>query len=201
VTIDKKQFEEHLFRPDSSFEILLRGHLWIENLINEILAVHIVDSSALDVDRMAFRQKIDMAQAFGFISPGDGRAFRELNKMRNKLAHNLWAEPSESEVQGLVNTLYGPVKAMFEAVMSTPDVVKQSGNKFFHLRYWFFCYAMHLDYACARKKYEKENAIKLIQVAAVRVASRDYAHQEVSEEDARRQFDLADPPDPADSWR
>jgi hypothetical protein len=170
-------------------------------LVNEILAVQIVDASAIDLDRMGFRQKIDIAQAFGFISQHDGHAFRELNRLRNKLAHNLWAEPSEPDVRNLVNTLEGAARAVFDAVMSTPEVAKQSNDKFFHLRYWFFCYAMHLDYLCARKRYEKSNFTKIMQVAAVRIASKEYAGKEIAEEEARRQFDLADPPSPADSWQ
>ena len=201
MTIDKKQFEAHLFKPESSFEILIRGHLWIESLINQILAVHITDSSVLDVDRMGFRQKVDIAQAFGYISPEDGRALRELNRLRNKLAHNLSAEPGESDIRSLVNMLSGPAQAGFDAVMAVPEAMKPTNLKFPHLRAWFFCYAIHLDYLWAMTKYEKDNRIKLIQVAAVRIASKEYAGKEVTEEEARRQFDLADPPGAADFWR
>lgn len=201
MAIDKDKFNEHLFKPDTSFEILLRGHLWMENLVNDILDVQIVDSTTLDLDRMGFRQKIDIAQAFGFISQEDGRALRELNRLRNRLAHNLWAEPSESDIRNLIGFLAGPTKEAFDAVMAVPEVIEQSDSRFFHLRYWFFCYAMHLDYLCTMKKYEKDNRLKLIQVAAVRYASKQFAGKEITEEEARRQFDLADPPNPSDSWR
>ena len=201
MTIDKKQFERHLFEPESSFEILLRGHLWIESLLNNVLEVHMVDTKALDLDRATFRQKVDIAQAFGFIEPGDGAAFRVLNRLRNKLAHNLKAEPGEEDIRELVTTLAGAAKAVFDAVMKVPEVVQQSGPQYFHLRYWFFSYAMHLDYLCAVARYRKENETKLLQVAAVRVASKKYAGHEITEEEARRQFDLADPPDPGESFR
>jgi hypothetical protein len=202
MTIDKKQFERHLFKPESYFEILLRGHLWIESLVNQILEVHIVDASCLDLDRMTFRQKIDVAQAFGFIGPDDGKAFRGLNRLRNKLAHNVMAEPSEEEIKSLIGMLAGLTKEIFDSTTAVPSVVQQAEeSKFTPLRYWFFSYAMHLDYLCARRKYQKENETKLLQVAAVQVASEMVGGKRIPDEEARRQFNLADPPNPQDIWR
>jgi hypothetical protein len=200
VAIDKNQFEVHLFAPESFFEILLRGHLWIENLINDVIDVHMTDPSALDLDRISFRQKIDIAQGFGFINPEDGRSLRVLNRLRNKLAHNVMAEPSQNEIRDLVNMLAGRPKAIFDNVMHVPQVIEQADSKFFSLRYWFFSYATHLDYLCASEKYTKDNRTKLFQVAAVQVASEKYAGKRITDEEARRQFDLADPPDPSDIW-
>ena len=116
MEIDVEQFEQHIFEPESAFEILLRGHLWIENLVQRIIEIKIVNTEVLDLDRMGFRQKIDIAQAFGFIHQEDGNAFKTLNRLRNKLAHDLMAEPSESEVTQLVSVLSGPTKAAFDAV-------------------------------------------------------------------------------------
>ena len=198
MAIDQKQFEKHLLEPASSFEILLRGHLWIENLVNRILEVHIVEPSAIDLDRMAFRQKIDVAQAFGFISPEDGHAFKKLNRLRNKLAHNVMAEPSESEIKDLIDTLAGNAKAAFDAIMKAPDATKRDSAL---LGYWFYCYAIHLGYLCAMRRYEKDSKVKLMQVEAVRYVSKKLGRKEITIEEARRQFDLPDPPSPKDTWR
>lgn len=196
---DMDRFEQHLFKPESSFEILLRGHLWMENLINRILELHIVNAGVLDLDRMGFRQKIDLAQAFGFISQADGNALKALNRLRNKLAHNLMAEPSEREIRDLVNTLTGPVKAAFDAVVHHPDVVKQA-DKFTDLRYWVVCYVMELDYRHAMTRYQKTNRVKLAQVHAARYASKMYGGQELSEEEAMNRFNLEPPPKLDEIW-
>lgn len=201
MTIDKAKFEEHVFKPENAFEILLRGHLWVENLLNRILETQIVSPGVIDIDRMAFRQKVDTADAFGFISIEDGKALRELNRMRNKLAHNLLEEPGQADFAFLVSLLPRPAKAAFDAVMTVPAVSEQSNSLFFQLRYWFFCYVMHLDHLAAMAQYQKDNRTKLLQVTSVRYASKKYGGKEISEEDARRQFDLADPPDPKDSWQ
>jgi hypothetical protein len=202
VTIDKQQFDQHLFKPESSFEVLLRGHLWVESLINRILEIHMLDLSSLDLDRMTFRQKIDVAQAFGFIAPEDGNAFRKLNRLRNKLAHNLKAAPSKGEIDDLVNALGHTARAAFDAQMKVPTVIKQvKESELARLRYWFASYAMYLDYSCARQKYELDNQTKLIQVAAVQIAAKMYGGKEIPIEEARKQFGLADPPSPHDTFR
>jgi hypothetical protein len=197
-TIDIERFERHLFEPESSFEILLRGHLWMEELIGRILQLHIVNSGILELDRMGFRQKIDITQAFGFISLEDGRALKALNRLRNKLAHNLMAEPSENEVQILVDTLTGSMKAAFEAVMNHPDNVQQR-DRHAALRYWFVSYTMHLDDLHARTKYRKGNQTKLAQVAGARYGSKA-AGKEISEEEARRTYNLEAPPTLDEIW-
>jgi hypothetical protein len=112
------------------------------------------------------------------------------------------AEPSEPDIEDLIGTLAGPTRRIFETVTKVPEVVAQAAeSKFTPLRYWFFSYATHLDYLCARRKYEKENEIKLLQVAAVQVASEMYGGKDISDEEARRQFDLAAPPSPDRIWR
>ena len=116
---------------------------------------------------MGFRQKVDIAQAFGFISREDGYALKALNRLRNKLAHNLMAEPSESEIRDLVNTLTGAVKAAFDAVTHHPEIIKQA-DKCADLRYWIISYAMELDYLYARARYRKTNHVKLAQEGSFR---------------------------------
>jgi hypothetical protein len=201
VTINKRQFEQHVFEPNSSFEILVRGHLWIEFLMNRVLEVHIVDASALDLDRMSFRQKIDVAQVFGFIHSEDGKAFRRLNRLRNELAHNVMAQPTESEIASLVDMIAGTAKTAFDAMMVVPEVIRQcEESTLTPLRYWFFSYAMQLDYLSALRQYERENETKIIQVEAVRYASEKYSGEPITVEAARRQFGLSDPPSPDDVW-
>lgn len=202
MTIDKNQFNQHLFKPESHFEILLRGHLWLESFINRILDIHIVDASSLDTDRITFRQKIDVAQAFGFIKAGDGTALRELNRLRNRLAHNVMAEPTKGEIKALIATLSDRPRSIFDNVARVPEVIAQfKESELAPLRYWFFAYATHLDYVCSLQEYESENEIKLLQVAAVQVAREMSGSSEIPIEELRRQFELEDPPDPHAIWR
>ena len=201
MTINRQQFEQHLFAPDSSFEVLLRGHLWTESLINQLLDIAAVDSGALDLDRIGFRQKVDIAQAFGLIQRRDGHALRTMNRLRNRLTRNLDAVPTDDDVLDLETKLGGSVRSAFDAVIQSASSKEPTDSALVRLRYWFFCYAMYLDFLAAKRKYEEENELKLLQVAAIRYAAKNYNRQQVSEDEARRRVGLPDPPNPADSWR
>jgi hypothetical protein len=186
LTINRQQFEQHLFAPDSSFEVLLRGHLWTESLINQLLDIAAVDSGALDLDRIGFRQKVDIAQAFGLIQRRDGHALRTMNRLRNRLTRNLDAVPTDDDVLDLETKLGGSVRSAFDAVIQSASSKEPTDSALVRLRYW---------------KYEEENELKLLQVAAIRYAAKNYNRRQVSEDEARRQVGLPDPPNPADSWR
>lgn len=173
----------------------MQGHLLIETLLNQLVKAAAADARALDLDRMAFRQKVDMAQAFGLIQQRDGHALRAMNRIRSRLTHDLAAGPSEEDVLDLESKLGGAVASAFDAVIKSAHGRKQTESALIRLRYWFFCYAIYLDFLSAKIKYEKDNELKLLQVAAIRYAARVYNHENLSEEDARRKVGLPEPPD------
>jgi hypothetical protein len=198
--ISRQQFEQHLFAPDTSLEVLLRGHLWTETLINQLLEVAAVDYRALELDRIGFRQKVDVAQAFGLIQRRDGHALRAMNRIRSRLTHDLAAGPTSDDLRDLESKLGGSVAAAFQAVIESAKDKEQTGSVLVRLRYWFFCYAIYLDFLSAKTRYDKDNELKLLQVAAIRYAAKAYHREQISEDEARRQVGLPDPPDPAGSW-
>ena len=71
--------------------VILRGHLLVEELLDELIAANLKDSDAIRDARLSFYQKLCIVQ--GFI----GRASKEnilkpiftLNRLRNELGHNL----------------------------------------------------------------------------------------------------------------
>lgn len=202
MAIDKKQFEQHVFSPDSSFEVLLRGHLWAEFLVTKLLEVNMTDAQALDLDRTGFRQKADIAQAFGFLTRAEGDALRALNKLRNKLAHSLGAEPSEDDIRGLETALRGRPRAIFDSVISAgaPLDDQPVSVPLVRLKYWLFSFAFLLDAHIARAEYEGKYETEIVKFHAIKIASEQYAHRPMSDEAARRQAGLPDPPRADASW-
>jgi hypothetical protein len=197
LAINRQQFEQHLFVPDSSIEVLLRGHLLTEGLINGLIEVAAADSRALDLDRLGFRQKIDIAQAFGLIQRRNGHALRAMNRIRSRLTHDLAAGPTEDDLKDLEGKLGGSVASAFEAVLASAKDKQQTESTLVRWRYWFFCYAIYLDFLSAKTRYDKDNEQKLLQVAAIRYAAKEYNRHQISEDEARRKVGLPDPPDPA----
>ena len=99
-------FIEHITsgRP---VEVLLRGHLWVEAELISVLQDVLPFPSLIDLDRVNFPQKVSLVAAHGFIRPEDIPAYMKLNSLRNKVAHNLTAEPGEEYARDLIGS-FGP---------------------------------------------------------------------------------------------
>lgn len=173
----------------------MQGHLLTETLLNQLVDIAAPDPRALDMDRLGYRHKVDIAQAFGLIARRDGHALRAMNRIRSRLTHDLAAGPTEEDILDLESKLGGPVASAFDAVIESAQGRMQTESPLIRLRYWFFCYAIYLDFLAAKIRYEKDNELKLLQVAAIRYAAKAYDNKHLSEEEARRQVGLPDPPD------
>ncbi|MCE5185326.1 MAG: hypothetical protein LLF76_04290 [Planctomycetaceae bacterium] len=71
--------------------VILRGHLFIEELLDQILAVALKDASAIKDARLTYFQKLCLAQGvLGFEKNRFmWKPFKDLNKLRNDISHNL----------------------------------------------------------------------------------------------------------------
>jgi hypothetical protein len=92
--------------------LILKGHLLIERVIEEFIAVHIADREAFREARLSSFQKIQLAIAIdGRLPPEDDDGFwdavKQMNKLRNTLAHKLTVPDVEDQVRIM---LYGPSK-------------------------------------------------------------------------------------------
>ena len=84
--------ENHLKDTDEIEVILLKGHLILEQVLNELLSVYIKSEKNLNSLSLLFSKKLDL-----IIALQDGEHFlkseikhlREINRIRNKLAHKL----------------------------------------------------------------------------------------------------------------
>jgi len=85
--------EKNLKNYDDVELILLKGHLIIEQALNEFLSLYIEDKNKLDALNLMFAKKLDLLIALegreyshGIVSV---KHLKELNRIRNKLAHQL----------------------------------------------------------------------------------------------------------------
>jgi hypothetical protein len=108
----KKYFEKlkaHLPMAKDPTTVILRGHLLVEELLDEIISVNLKEPTAVKDARLTFYQKMRLAQ--GFIGIGaqefTWKPIEELNKLRNQVGHKL---PDTALISKLDNVL----KAFFE---------------------------------------------------------------------------------------
>lgn len=90
------RFLKHLPRSQDLMLVVLKGHLLIEEEINEILTIMLNEPSALFDAHLSFRQRLAVLRS---VVGSEGNqhfrydALQKLNVLRNELAHNL--EPKE----------------------------------------------------------------------------------------------------------
>jgi hypothetical protein len=118
---DNDQFIEHITsaRP---LEVLLRGHLWVEAELIAILQDVIPFPNLIDLDRVNFPQKVSFVAAHGFIRPEDIPAYMKLNSLRNRVAHNLAAEPGEEYAHDLIGSFGTHLKHLIDGLSNESDL-------------------------------------------------------------------------------
>lgn len=88
-------------REKSILAAFLRGHLWVEARLNAVLEAILVDPSAIDLSRESFARKIALCRAVGGLSPTGAEAILAMNRVRNRLAHNLDADVTDADVDAM----------------------------------------------------------------------------------------------------
>lgn len=98
-----KYLMKHLPMTDDIIVIVLKGHLIIEEILNEILKSHCHNYSSICEANLTFYQKAHVAKAL--ISGFDEISFPAiflLNRLRNDLAHNLDSEKRDLLIEQFI---------------------------------------------------------------------------------------------------
>ncbi|MEW6688702.1 MAG: hypothetical protein AB1452_06365 [Pseudomonadota bacterium] len=114
-----QRLQEILRTPDDVVGLVLRGHLFIEELLFAAVEAHCKDAEHLKAARLRFPQLVALLRALEKISsvpPNYWTALSELNALRNALAHKL--EP---------NDLASRVARFVGAVAANPDGTQIAG--------------------------------------------------------------------------
>lgn len=92
--------------------IVLKGHLLLEEQIDELLGALLENSRALEPANLRFHQKVCVLRAVSSARTGYQRywiAIEKLNSMRNQLAHRLEPSKLEALTRDFFRSLEGPV--------------------------------------------------------------------------------------------
>ena len=178
MAANRELFMRQVWACESPVEVLLRGHLWAEHFLERILEAKLDRPSEIDMDGMRWRQKLSLCGATGALSEDEVAALAYVNKVRNRLAHDLAAEPSEAEVTKL---LAGSPVYLREAVEGLRERVEQKGHTdeswadvppdsaLATWRLWFFVTVIRLAYYADNLAYDKEHATGVAQATGVRL--------------------------------
>lgn len=159
LTLDSSLFADHVLSTSSRVEALLRGHLWIEHYLTELLREKLVRPDAVDIERMAWRQKLSWCDGLGLIEQEDIPSLLEFNRIRNRLAHDLNAEPTEQQVIALIGASSPRMTATLSALQAVARRGRQDGlarrSWFEDLQIWIVVTVIGLEYRWRRDVYAR----------------------------------------------
>jgi hypothetical protein len=96
-----QQLMEQLVFDDGAISPVLKGHLFIERVLEELIERKLVHPSAiLRRGRLNFELKVDLARALDAISEKHVSVFKALNNVRNNFAHDGTFEVKFDELNG-----------------------------------------------------------------------------------------------------
>lgn len=104
MSLYDSKYEEFLFQKIDNSDLLsgfLIGHLVIEHLLEEII-VSYDPKLKIHFSSLSHSRKINLINSLGLIPNGAASCLQDINKMRNKFAHELGYEPNKGELKNLV---------------------------------------------------------------------------------------------------
>lgn len=113
ISFDLALFHGRLETEDRRQQVL-NCHLFLEHVLMEMLRDCLQRPSKLKLDRLTFAVKLDLAAALAQIPNDFEPPLRGLNKIRNKIAHNLDYSVTEQDIIDLENCSPQIVKDVIE---------------------------------------------------------------------------------------
>lgn len=97
------KFMDEIRYVDDLAQIVLKGHLVIEDLLNKALGSFFIHGDLIDNARLQFHQKLELCKAIS-VSEHQNNVWnlvKKINVLRNALSHSLDSERREKALQGL----------------------------------------------------------------------------------------------------
>ncbi|MEV8172664.1 hypothetical protein [Microbacterium sp. NPDC077486] len=113
-------------RDADDMGVLLRGHLWIEALLEYVTRTKLERPDAIDWGNARFEHKLALAEATAAVDVPLVRAIRSFNRLRNKSAHEMLFTIELDQVKTLVGLTDESMKASIHRIADEQlEVVRQ----------------------------------------------------------------------------
>lgn len=94
-----------IINSQNYLDVVLRGHLFIESKIVEMIQGKLTNPSVLEFGKISFPLKLQLGAALGLLELEDLPAYKKINRLRNETAHKLTFEVTDEKIQDLISTL------------------------------------------------------------------------------------------------
>lgn len=102
-SFDADRFKSRILSDGERWQHLLQAHLYFDHVITRMLEDALPNAGAVDLDRMAFSQKLRFIAAMKLLSSELVSTVTHINDLRNKIAHNLEFEITDQHELDLKN--------------------------------------------------------------------------------------------------
>lgn len=106
---------------ESELQIILRGHLYIEREINEMLRMLLVEPDEILNNRFMFMNKLNLSVALGILPKEEKHIFRKINDLRNGFAHQLDYVCKEEDIDKIFNSFSKDLKKISKNYFNYDD--------------------------------------------------------------------------------
>ena len=176
MPIDVQRLRDHL-SDDSGQTAVLKAHLWVESMLIGLIEVSLPRPSVLDLDRMTFAQKLRLAEATGGLQSEMVPWLKALNRLRNRLAHELDEDASDEAFDRLAEV----ADNRLDLAVLVPAAVPEDASPYARFRNWVAVYLLALEWHRMRLEWRKRHR-DAIQSYDMQLALFAMAGTEVSEE-------------------
>src|SRR5438034_57323 len=100
----QRRFEELFSTVDAIAQIVLKGHLLIEEALDRILGKFVFHSEYFESANLRFAQKIDLARSVSLDEHNNEmwELVKAINSLRNELSHSLKSEKRQKKTQRVI---------------------------------------------------------------------------------------------------
>jgi len=118
---------------------IVRGHQAVDEALSAAVAEALAEPHAVEIDRMSFGLKLDLAVALGVLHRESSPAYVSLNRIRNAFAHRSTATLDDRAVRDLYASLSPRQRATVDGSEPAPlDVRKVIAALFFEARQAYY---------------------------------------------------------------
>lgn len=120
-----KKFESDLkgfcsdVETENPIQVILKGHLYIEHELIELLKRKLVDHTKLNLNKCTFSMLYKLVFAMGLLPDEIYYVIKAINNLRNDCAHNLSYTFGPKEWKYIEDTLSGNFKRQYESFLSS----------------------------------------------------------------------------------
>jgi hypothetical protein len=109
---------EHLNSKDH-LALIIRAHLYVESILIRQIEAALAKKERFDCAKLTFPNEVNLAVAMGRVDEADRTALIELNRLRNKFAHNLGTTLDEEDEAKLYNSFSKRQKTFVDELRDT----------------------------------------------------------------------------------